>query len=122
MAGQVLYVDKRNAADPVEMYSQAGKVGPAYCTGVGKAMLAHLPETDLAPVLQRQAWHRFTAKTITTADAMRTELAAYPRARPCLRRRGTRARDHLHRRADPHPRGPRAGRGVGHIDHRAHGS
>jgi IclR family KDG regulon transcriptional repressor len=56
--GQVLYVDKRNAADPVEMYSQAGKVGPAYCTGVGKAMLAYLPEAELAPVLQRQAWHR----------------------------------------------------------------
>jgi len=72
--GQVLYVDKRNAADPVEMYSQAGKVGPAYCTGVGKAMLAHLPEAELAPVLQRQAWHAFTPKTITSAEAMRLEL------------------------------------------------
>ena len=41
--GQVLYVDKRNAQRPVEMFSQAGKVGPAYCTGVGKAMLAYLP-------------------------------------------------------------------------------
>ena len=38
--GQVLYVDKRNATQPVDMFSQAGKVGPAYCTGVGKAMLA----------------------------------------------------------------------------------
>jgi IclR family KDG regulon transcriptional repressor len=74
--GQVLYVDKRNAAEPVEMYSQAGKVGPAYCTGVGKAMLAYLPEADLAPVLQRQAWHPFTPKTITCAEAMRAELAA----------------------------------------------
>jgi len=27
-AGQVLYVDKRNAARPVEMFSDAGKVGP----------------------------------------------------------------------------------------------
>ncbi|MGY9048213.1 MAG: IclR family transcriptional regulator, partial [Rhodobacterales bacterium] len=32
---QVLYVDKRNARQPVEMFSQAGKIGPAYCTGVG---------------------------------------------------------------------------------------
>ena len=44
--GQVLYVDKRNAMQPVEMYSDAGKVGPAYCTGVGKAMLAFLPESQ----------------------------------------------------------------------------
>ena len=30
----------RNAKLPVEMFAQSGKVGPAYCTGVGKAMLA----------------------------------------------------------------------------------
>ena len=28
--GQVLYVDKRNARDPIEMFSSAGKVGPVY--------------------------------------------------------------------------------------------
>ena len=75
-AGQVLYVDKRNPADPVAMYSQAGKVGPAYCTGVGKAMLAWLPEAELAGVLQRQAWHAFTPNTITSADRMHEELAS----------------------------------------------
>lgn len=80
-AGQVLYVDKLNAADPVEMYSQAGKVGPAYCTGVGKAMLACLPEEELSAALKRQAWHRFTAKTITDQARMREELAV-------IRRRG----------------------------------
>jgi len=67
-------VDKRNAAEPVEMYSQAGKVGPAYCTGVGKAMMAFLPKGELEPVLQRQAWHPFTAKTITSVDPMLAEL------------------------------------------------
>ena len=46
-SAQVLYVDKRNADDPIPMYSQAGKVGPAYCTGVGKAMMAFLPEPEL---------------------------------------------------------------------------
>jgi ABC-type nitrate/sulfonate/bicarbonate transport system ATPase subunit len=75
-AGQVLYVDKRNAAEPVEMYSQAGKVGPAYCTGVGKAMLAYLPEADLAPVLQRQAWHAFTPRRSPQPRPMHAELAA----------------------------------------------
>ena len=38
--GQVLYVARVGAARPLEMFSEAGKVGPAYCTGVGKAMLA----------------------------------------------------------------------------------
>ena len=59
---QVLYVDKRNARDPIPMYSQAGKVGPAYCTGVGKAMLAYLPEANLPGILSQQSWHAFTAK------------------------------------------------------------
>ncbi|MEM7644577.1 MAG: IclR family transcriptional regulator [Pseudomonadota bacterium] len=74
--GQVLYVDKRNATRPVPMYSEAGKVGPAYCTGVGKAMMAWLPEAALDAVLTRQSWHRFTDTTITSPAAMRTELEA----------------------------------------------
>lgn len=73
--GQVLYVDKRNARDPVAMYSQAGKVGPAYCTGVGKAMMAFLPEAELAPVLQQQSWHPFTPHTLVSPEEMRIELA-----------------------------------------------
>ncbi len=75
-SGQVLYLDKRGPARAVPMYSEAGKVGPAYCTGVGKVMLAYLPEPELAAALDRQSWHRFTPSTITDADAMRAELAA----------------------------------------------
>ena len=79
--GQVLYVDKRSALEPVEMFSQAGKVGPAYCTGVGKAMLAFLPEDELGEVLSQQSFHRFTSSTLTTQEALRAELAE-------IRRRG----------------------------------
>ena len=61
--GQVLYVDKRNAARPVEMFAQAGKVGPAYCTGVGKAMLAYLPN--------RRRWNRRWNGSRSTASPRR---------------------------------------------------
>jgi DNA-binding IclR family transcriptional regulator len=74
--GQVLYVDKRNAAHPVDMFSQAGKVGPAYCTGVGKAMLAYLPEVALEQALQRQSFHPFTPQTLATRDDLLAELEA----------------------------------------------
>lgn len=73
--GQVLYVDKRNALKPVEMFAQAGKVGPAYCTGVGKAMLAHLPPEALESALLRQTFHGFTPHTLTTREALLAELA-----------------------------------------------
>ncbi len=74
--GQVLYVDKRNAARPVEMFSQAGKVGPAYCTGVGKAMLAFLPDDQLADAISRQSFHRHTDQTLADEASLRAELAA----------------------------------------------
>ena len=73
---QVLYVDKRNAEAAVEMYSSAGKVGPAYCTGVGKAMMAFLPEDDLEEVIDQQSFHRFTEHTLTDAPTLRRELKA----------------------------------------------
>lgn len=72
---QVIYVDKRNAADPVQMYSQSGKVGPAYCTGVGKAMLAYLPEEELKAVMGQQSYHKFTENTHTSAQSLRSELS-----------------------------------------------
>ncbi len=72
--GQVLYVDKRNAAQPVDMYSQAGKIGPAYCTGLGKAMVAFLPETEQARVLSQQSYHTFTPHTLDTPGKLSAEL------------------------------------------------
>jgi DNA-binding IclR family transcriptional regulator len=72
----VLYVDKRNATEPVEMYSQAGKVGPVYCTGVGKAMLAWMSGPEQERIISQQSFHRFTDKTLTDAGALRTELGA----------------------------------------------
>ena len=75
-AGQVLYVDKRNAREPLPMYSQAGKVGPAYCTGVGKAMLAFLPEDELAPLVGQQSFHPFTDHTLRDPAALYAEIDA----------------------------------------------
>ncbi len=74
--GQVIYVDKRNAAKPVEMFSSAGKVGPAYCTGVGKAMLAFLDAPALEAALARQSFHRFTPETLDSPDKLKRELDA----------------------------------------------
>jgi DNA-binding IclR family transcriptional regulator len=73
---QVLYVDKRSAREPVEMYSQAGKVGPAYCTGVGKAMLAFLAPVELDRAVSQQSFHRFTPGTLADEAALRAELEA----------------------------------------------
>ncbi len=71
---QVLYIDKRNAGKPVQMYSQAGKVGPAYCTGVGKAMLAFSEPEVTDRVIAQQSFHKFTPQTLTNVHELRKEL------------------------------------------------
>ncbi|MEP3275628.1 MAG: IclR family transcriptional regulator [Stappiaceae bacterium] len=71
---QVLYVGKRVPASSVQMYSSPGKIGPAYCTGVGKALLAHLPESQQEISLTAQSYGRHTSKTLTSANALRNEL------------------------------------------------
>jgi len=72
--GQVLYVDKRNAQRPISMFSDAGKVGPGYCTGVGKAMLAFIDDDLLSLALQHQSYYPHTVHTHASADSLRTEL------------------------------------------------
>lgn len=71
---QVLYVDKRNAREPIQMYSMAGKVGPAYCTGVGKTMMAFLPKNEVDELLSQQSYHKFTAKTLCDEASLKQNL------------------------------------------------
>jgi len=71
----VLYLDKRAASQPLNMFSEAGKVGPAYCTGVGKAMLAFLPEKELEDVLSQQSFRRYTPTTAGSTEELSEELA-----------------------------------------------
>jgi DNA-binding IclR family transcriptional regulator len=83
--GQVLYIDKRDARRRLEMFSDAGKVGPAYCTGVGKAMLAFLAPEVAADALSKQSFHRYTGRTLDRVgleaelDAIRARGLAFDR-------------------------------------------
>ncbi|POF28548.1 IclR family transcriptional regulator [Roseibium marinum] len=79
-SGQVLYVDKRNAASPIDMFSQAGKVGPAYCTGVGKALMAFIDPAELDHVIRKQSFYRYTPATLGNEAELRAELAEIRRA------------------------------------------
>lgn len=72
--GQVLFVDKITATDRFETLAQAGKVAPAYCTGVGKAMLAFLAPKRLQLALQQQAYFKYTPATHGSAASLTKEL------------------------------------------------
>lgn len=72
---QVLYVDKITPSRPVHMFSDAGKVGPAYCTGIGKTILAFEHPDRVEELIAQQSFHPFTPATLPDANSLRAELA-----------------------------------------------
>ena len=70
----VLYVEKMEPERSVRMASSVGRRMPAYCTAVGKAILALLPDAELATRLRRWELKPLTRKTITNAADLRAEL------------------------------------------------
>jgi IclR family transcriptional regulator, KDG regulon repressor len=58
-----------------QLNDRAGAVRPAHCTALGKIMLAALPADQLEQFLARAELRPFTPKTITSAEALRREIA-----------------------------------------------
>lgn len=71
--GEVIYIDKLDAGTSLISASNVGKRAPMHCTGVGKAMLAHLPESYVDQYL-RFPLKRLTANTVTTRQELEREL------------------------------------------------
>jgi IclR family acetate operon transcriptional repressor len=75
--GEVVYVDKREGTHPVRMSSTIGGRNPAYCTGVGKALLAAvLPDDESvrAWVERHGPLVALTPATATTANELAIRL------------------------------------------------
>lgn len=72
--GQVLFIDKLKATERFETLAQVGQVAPAYCTGVGKAMLAFLAPKRLERALQQQAYFKYTPATHGSVESLLAEL------------------------------------------------
>src|SRR5260370_11777885 len=71
---QVVSIEKMDSPHGLASNVTIGKGAPAYCTGVGKALLAFQPDTVVEAVW-RQGLTRHTPNTITSARRLREELA-----------------------------------------------
>ena len=69
----VVYIDKVECSNSVRMHSRVGMHMPACSTGLGKAILAHVPAPLLDQVLKAGLVPR-TPNTITDEKAMRAHL------------------------------------------------
>jgi DNA-binding IclR family transcriptional regulator len=74
--GQVFYVEKVESQSSVRTACTVGSRAPAYCTAVGKAMLAELPEGEVNGIVRRWGLEPVTKNTITSAAQLRSELKA----------------------------------------------
>lgn len=70
----VVYIDKRESPQSMRIVSQVGRRLPAYCTSVGKAMLAFLPEQELDELLARVELQPWTHNTITDKEQLKAHL------------------------------------------------
>ena len=71
---EVFYIDKVEGSQSVGMMSRIGNKSPAYCTGVGKVLLAHLIEDDLERYLDTVELKRYTPNTITDPEELKLHL------------------------------------------------
>ncbi len=72
--GEVLYLE---GAYPSSYLSRTmiGEKAEMYCTGIGKAILAFLPEKEQKEALRLQSMKPFTPSTITDRDVLVAEIA-----------------------------------------------
>jgi IclR family transcriptional regulator, acetate operon repressor len=73
--GVVTVIAKREPEGPVRVVQEVGAKRPVYCTAVGKALAAWLPEQELDGIIARTVFKGLTPHTITSSAAFRRELA-----------------------------------------------
>ena len=73
--GEVLYLETVYPIQHQVRHSDVGRLGPMHCTGVGKAMLAYMPDEYVERIVAVKGLRRFTPNTITTLEELKAELA-----------------------------------------------
>jgi IclR family acetate operon transcriptional repressor len=71
---EAIYIAQAPADRGVQMFTSLGARVPLHCSGVGKAMLAFMPEAEAERLLQAASLPAFTVNTITNALRLQQEL------------------------------------------------
>ena len=70
-----VYIDKiESQTNSIRLVSRTGKSLPLYCSGVGKAMLAQMQDTDIERFWKQEEIRPVTPHTITDFDAFMEEI------------------------------------------------
>ncbi|GGX93737.1 helix-turn-helix domain-containing protein [Massilia dura] len=72
---EILYVARSATSRVMSVALNTGSRLPAYCTSLGRVMLAHLPEAELQAYLDKVRLKPLTEHTVTTQKQLRAVLA-----------------------------------------------
>ena len=73
--GRGVYLDKIESRDyGIRLFSEIGKDFPLHCTGLGKVLLAYLPQSRQIQIINEKNLVAFTDKTLTEPDKLIEEL------------------------------------------------
>ena len=70
-----VYIAKVESDHPLRLVSQVGSRLPAYATGLGKVLLAHLDPAEFQRRIADVTFERFTTRTVPNAKALEEGLA-----------------------------------------------
>ena len=76
---QVVYVAQVPSRHPMRMFTEVGRRVDAYCTAVGKAILAQLPVESVEQLLSRIHIRPRTERTISSSGELRDQLSTIRR-------------------------------------------
>lgn len=72
--GEAVFIGQVESREVMRMIVRLGSRSPIHASGVGKALLAHLPEQQVARILQQRGLTRYTERSIDNPAQLREEL------------------------------------------------
>ena len=73
-AGDIVYIARANVTRIMSVHLGIGSRLPAFCTSMGRVLLAYLPENELETCLTNLKFKRYTDRTLTSVDKLRQTL------------------------------------------------
>ena len=71
---RVLYIDRVETRHPLRLHLEIGTRVPLHCTASGKLFLSQMSADEVRAIIGPEPYERFTATTITTFEALESEL------------------------------------------------
>lgn len=71
---RVIYIDKIESQSTIKVDLSVGKRFPAYCTGLGKVLLAYLPETKILEIVGPPPFQKYTENTVVSLEQLLSQL------------------------------------------------